>query len=386
MLVLDVSHGASGDMLVSALAGLGADRKRVIDALDGISAVTFRDVEKSGIEAVGFESDYSSEKELYVRLVEVIKGIGLGSEVEYLALSILERLALAEAKAHDVPVDLVHLHEASDCVVDAVAFSVALDDLGLLGEPVYATPCGVSAIASATKIIIEESRIPIIPLSGIEFISGHVHEHDADGVNPHGHGHNHASICQANTHSPELLTPTGAAILSVLSPRTCPQELFEYEGRVGVGSGSMDLDWPNILRAMLPDAVYLLESNLDDCTGEEIGHAMQVLMAEGALDVSTTPLFMKKGRPGYQIQVLTRRPREHSTALMRETGTLGVREHLVSRRVLERECVEDEVNVSGVSEKINYKKTKYTWKPEYEDLKKASEKHGVPVKKIREDK
>ena len=360
MLSLDLSNGAAGDMYVAALAGLGADRERIIDAVSVFGDACFSKINKSGFNALKFEVDYNPGKIGYLELVEAVKSIRLKKEAMDCALGILRVLAEAEAKAHQVGLREVHLHEAADCAVDAVAVAVALESLKMLEATVTATALRLGAVSAAAWEIIKSSSIPVVAPEGLEFMKPHSRE---------------------KPKLPETCTPTGAAITAHLKPVF---HGFKPTGDAGVGAGEMDLDYPNVLKAYLDERVYMLESNIDDATGEEIAHAMGELLDAKALDVSLHNCLMKKGRPGYLLRVLTNDPIRHGRLLMQESGSLGVRWHNVERQVLERHFMTETVDVEGVVEEINVKKTKFTSKPEYGDVAETARRHGLSYKQVGE--
>ncbi|MFC2162969.1 nickel insertion protein, partial [Candidatus Altiarchaeota archaeon] len=246
---------------------------------------------------------------------------------------------------HEVPVEEVHLHEAVDCVVDAVATALALNDLGHIDGIVKATPMGVGDIAPATMHIIVSQEIPVTHFSGRE-----------------------------------VATPTGAAIAAAI--------VDEYTtaiptGAKGNGAGTMKCPYPNIVSAIIPTDKYILETNIDDCTPEQVTYTMEKLITDHALDVHVMPCLMKKGRLGFLIRVLTEHPERHSKAMMRETGTLGVRVDKVGKRVeAARELGKMALDVDGQLMQVGIKRSEYCLKPEYDDVAEAARKSGKPFREI----
>lgn len=213
MMYFDLSSGAAGDMLVASLLDLGADFEFIQAALAPVAGVSRKRVTRAGVKAMKFNVKFSPESRQYADLVKLVKGLNLSRGVESLSLSILEMLARAEARVHETSLTRVHLHEAVDCVVDAVAFSIALEDMGLIGSRVVASPVAVGFIAPATQAVIKANAIPVV--------------HNGFGR--------------------ELFTPTGAAILAAT--------VKEYtnavpDGKVGYGAGSMNLEEPNVVKAV----------------------------------------------------------------------------------------------------------------------------------------
>ena len=346
MIYLDCSSGMSGDMFAAALADLGADQKRIVKALKPIAKVRFRQVKKRGVAAVGFDVGFDPDSHYYVDLVKSVKGLRLGKKTERLALRILRILAEAESKAHDVPLDRVHLHEAVDCTVDAVAAAVALESLGIVEGEVRSSVVSCGMIAPATRLILEEYGIPV------RFVSER-----------------------------EILTPTGAAILAALASGYGE---MRYENP-GIGAASMDLPWPNVLRVSQVWPKVVLESNVDDCTPEHISHMMSSLMDSGALDVHVLPCVMKKGRMGFLVRVLTDEPESHAGIIMAETGSLGVRVVPVeSRHEMRRKTEKIRVRVGGRTEDVRVKFSPLGFKPEFDDLSALAKRHGLTFRQVRE--
>jgi pyridinium-3,5-bisthiocarboxylic acid mononucleotide nickel chelatase len=346
MIYVDCSSGISGDMFASALVGLGADEKRIRKVLRPIAKVGFRRTVKKGVPAFRLDVEFDPKTREYLNLVKSIKRLKLRPKTEGFALRVLKILAQAESEVHDVPLGKVHLHEAADCVVDAIACAVALEDLGLLKETFQSSILSCGLLAPATMRIIEEYGVPV------KFVSER-----------------------------EILTPTGAALIAALS---CEYGNMEYSD-AGIGAGSMNLPWPNILRVAVVRPKVVLESNIDDCTPEHISHMMSALMDDGALDVHVIPCAMKKGRLGFLARVLTERPNEHASVIMAETGTLGVRViPLESRFELPRRMETVTVKVGASSERIRVKFSPIGYKPEFDDVSKAARKHGLSFRQVRE--
>jgi hypothetical protein len=194
----------------------------------------------------------------------------------------------------------------------------------------------------------------------------------------------------------ELTTPTGAALYVNMVDEYCGFQPLLTSKSTGYGAGKMDLDFPNVLRiikgtSMLPtDQVALLETNLDNVSGEILGNLFNKLMEQGALDVSMIPVLMKKNRPGHLLRVIARQQdtEQISEAIIRETGTLGVRVMpYVHRNILEREFILIEFEVSGSKEKISIKVGKIGHEiintaPEYEDARQIAEKMQIPIKEV----
>jgi uncharacterized protein (TIGR00299 family) protein len=346
MIYLDCSAGVSGDMVVGALVDLGADERRIKKVLRPIASVGFKRVRRGGVRALKFNVDFKPKSGEYSGLVKSVKSLKMSRKVEGTALGILRQLAKAESSVHGVPLRRVHLHEAVDCVVDAVATALALEDLSALDSGVVSTPASVGFIAPATFEIIKSAEIPV--------------RHVSDK---------------------EITTPTGAAILSVIAT--------EYvgsvpDGRAGCGAGSMRLSYPNVLKAVEVPEKFILETNVDDCTPEHVSFLLESLMKAKALDVHVIPCLMKKGRLGFLIRVLSDRPEEHSRIMQGETGSLGVRVLPVFKRYeVWRELGAVTVNVDGGLEEVGVKYSEIGCKPEFDDLRKLALKHGLSFREAR---
>jgi uncharacterized protein (DUF111 family) len=231
-------------------------------------------------------------------------------------------------------------------VVDSGAAAVALDDLGIMAETFNSSIVSCGPLAPATQHIIMEYGVPV------RYISGK-----------------------------EILTPTGAALIAALVSGYVDMSYSEC----GVGAGTMNLPWPNVLRIAEVNPKVILESNTDDCTPEHISHMMSSLMAAGALDVHALPCIMKKGRLGFLVRVLTDKPEEHASIIMEETRTLGVRVMPVeSRFELDRETKTVKVRFGGVMEEVRVKYSPLGFKPEFDDLSRVARKHGITFREVRE--
>jgi len=345
MIYLNCSSGISGDMFAGALIALGADAGKITKALRGVAKLQVAKTVRGGVEAVNFQSVFDPASREYVDLVKTIQGMRLKPQTEKTALKILRILAEAESEAHKVPLRKVRLHEAADCVVDAAAAALAIEDLGLWDVAFVSSAVSCGYIAPATMHILRRYGIPV------KFIS-----------------------------DKELVTPTGAAILAAL--------VTEYRqmdcGKYAMGAGSMELPWPNVLGVCLVSEKYVIESNIDDCTPEHISHMMYSLMGAGALDVHVLPCMMKKGRFGFLVRVLTEKPKEHARLMMDETGTLGVRvTQLADRIEAQRQVGKVNVNIAGQQHLIRFKRGPRGCKPEFDDVSSASIKHGMTYRQVR---
>ncbi len=371
---LDCFSGLSGDMLLGALVDVGlpledlrADLARL--PLEGYT-LSARQVTKQHLRGtqVTVEVGHSHHHRGLREVGEIITVAGLPAAVTEPALRIFARLAEAEAKVHGVAVEEVHFHEvgAVDAIVDVVGACIGLHRLGITELSASPLPLGGGWVQAAHGKLPVPAPATVELLRGVPSYGGPVEE--------------------------ELVTPTGAAIVSTLGRGFGPMPPMRLAS-VGWGAGTKDLPHPNLLRLFvgepavkLPEQhLSVIETNVDDLNPEFFEHVMERLFAAGALEVYLTPILMKKSRPGTLVSVLGEPAQVEalSEILFRETSTLGVRVHDVARRCLEREwrAVETEygpvrVKLGRIGDDI------VTAAPEYEECKRLARERGVPVKLV----
>ncbi|HMK53709.1 MAG TPA: nickel pincer cofactor biosynthesis protein LarC [Methanobacteriaceae archaeon] len=376
--------GISGNMVVGALLDLGADLEGTRKVMEhyasqfGKVSIKLKKENKGGISAIHAKISAEDQSTIkYTELSTVLNDIQhdeMPSGAIDLVLKIFKTLAEAEAKVHGTTLEDVHFHEvgAADAVADVIGASYAFYDLGLNSEKVHGLPValggGLKNTAHGMMSIPAPATLEI--LKNVPTIGGPISE--------------------------ELTTPTGAAIYVNVVDEFCQFQPFLNNKNIGYGAGKMDLDFPNVLRiirasSLLPtDRVAVLETNLDNISGEILGNIFHKLMEQGALDVSMIPVLMKKNRPGHLLRVITRQQDCDilSEAIIRETGTLGVRVMpFVHRNILEREIVPVNFNLKGSNEIVHIKVGKIgneiiNATPEYEDARKISEKTQISLKRV----
>jgi len=373
---LDCFSGISGDMLLGALVdvGLAVEDLRTDLAklpLEGYE-VTAERVVKGGL--AGTQVSVKTKREHGHRglsdIVEIINGSTLPPEVTVRARRVFERLAEAEARVHGRSVEEVHFHEvgAVDAIVDIVGACCGLHRLGL--ETVYASalPLGGGWVESA------HGRLPVPAPATVELLHG---------VPAYG-----------GPVEAELVTPTGAAIVTTIASKFGPMPSMTVRA-TGWGAGQRELPHPNLLRVFLGEPttqpleqqLSLIETNLDNMNPELLGHTMERLLEAGALDVFYTPIMMKKSRPATLVSVLAEPSLVSvlSEVLFRETTTLGIRVTEVSRRCLEREWREVETEWGIVRVKIGRLNGEIVnIAPEYEDCARLARENDVPAKVVHE--
>ena len=285
-----------------------------------------------------------------------------------LALRIFEILAEAESKAHNVPVDQVHFHEvgAVDSIVDIVAAAVCLDNLGIR-EVI------VPVLCEGTGTIRCQHGILPVPVPAVANIMN-MHKLPMRIVDAEG----------------EFVTPTGAAIVAaVRTSGTLPKD-FSVE-KVGIGAGKRNYERPGILRAMMirdlsdeKDTIWKLETNIDDCSGEVLGYVMGQLFEAGARDVHYGPVFMKKNRPAWQLNVICSKEDidrlEH--IIFRETTTIGIRRMEMERTVLKREEKTIVTPLGEAQVKVCEARGVKRFYPEYESAAQLAEKNQTPFSQV----
>jgi len=299
----------------------------------------------------------------------IIRQSDLSESAKEKALLIFRRLAEAEAKAHGTDINQVHFHEvgAVDAIVDITAAVVGLELLGV--ERILCSPV---AVGSGT-VRCEHGTIPVPAPGTAALLEGvPIAECDEPG---------------------ELLTPTGAAILTSLAERFGPMPSMRLVG-CGYGAGTREgKTRPNLLRVFvgesLPasqaDEVTVLEANLDDATGETIGHAIDRLLRAGALEAFCTPVIMKKGRPGVLLTVLCEPQKafDLQRVLFAETPTFGIRRYNALRCKLQRHWQEVQTEYGTVRIKVGSLDGQVvSASPEYEDCRLLAEQKGAPLRHI----
>ena len=303
-------------------------------------------------------------------ILDRIRRSRLDGEVKATACRIFGRLAEAEAQVHGLPPEEVHLHEvgALDAVVDIVGAVVGLRLLGV--EKVYS-----SVLRDGTGYMkCAHGRYPV-PAPGVLALCRDV------------------PLEQSEVRA-ELITPTGAAIITTLAASYGPAPAFRQE-RVGYGAGRRELaEQPNLLRlrlgqtaqAIQQDRAVLVEANIDDMNPEVYGYLSERLLEQGVRDVFLTSIQMKKGRPGTLLSVLAGEEQLDAVValLLAETTTLGVRYHQVERRKLERESLTVQTPFGPVRVKVGILGDQRRYAPEYEDCARLARQHQVPLLQIYE--
>ena len=384
--------GVSGDMLLCSLVDLGADKIKIIKGIRSIEKflpnskilnLDFNKVKKHGIESTELVLDISEDvherkgNDIKKAIINSISVLRLSEHAKKFAESCIDTLITSESKIHGVSEDSVHFHEASsiDTLIDIVGVAIALDDLALFSEKIICMPISVGGgtvkfshgiMSNPASAVLE-----ILKNSGLSIQGGQVKD--------------------------ELTTPTGACILVNLSKHSSEFYPKMAINSIGYGSGRKSFEtFSNVLKIVRGteqnhfdmDTVHVLETNVDDVSGEILGNLIEKIMSKGAKDVSIYHGITKKGRPTNLVSVICDNTHMHEImdVLISETGTLGIRVSLSERFTVPRTTKETTIHLEGIDFKIHYKistfKGKSNFKIEFDDLKHLSDILDKPIKQI----
>jgi hypothetical protein len=373
---LDCPSGISGDMTLGALVDAGVPLERLNEAIGSLGLPNVKllaqEVKKHGFRATQVTVEHEPEdKHRHLHhITAMIDGSRLTPAQKDIARRIFQRLAEVEAKVHGTTVEKVHFHEvgAVDSIADIVGAAVGWDLLGAERLVVSPIPTGTGRITIAHG----ECNIPA-PATA-ELLRG-------------------IPLAVSDVQA-ELTTPTGAAIVATLAEGFGPPPAMTIE-RIGYGAGQRDLpQQANVLRllvgetsdaAQTGDTVWVLETNLDDTSGEVIGHCLAQLWDAGALDVYTTAIQMKKNRPGVKLSILCHMEKIAAleAIVFRETGTLGIRRWPAARHVLPREMRQVATAWGPVDGKLGrLDDGSVHFAPEYESCRRIAAEHRVPLREV----
>jgi uncharacterized protein (TIGR00299 family) protein len=395
ILVIDCNaSGVAGDMLLGALLDLGANVERVISAIKTLEApeygykhidiyideVTRGEFRATQIDVTSQEAEKRHGSELVTIVEKAAANIYMSDKARKFASKVIHTLIEAESELHKTSFEDTHLHEVAlvDTAAEIIGCAVALDDLHLFEAKIYSTPLAVgggvfkfshgivSAPAPATLAILQSKNFP--------FHGGPIEN--------------------------ELATPTGTSLLVNLVDEANKFYPSLIPLRVGYGAGTKEYpELPAVLRltlgkaadeGLIRDDIAVLETNIDDASGEVLGYAVDRLLSEGAKDVSIIPVYTKKNRPAHIIKVIAdQKDIAHlSDVLIAETGTLGVRVYYCERHIINRELLMVDLSVMGNKETVRVKVSKNAQgeiiriKPEFEDLKRLAEKTKKPLREL----
>lgn len=377
ILYFDCSSGISGNMTLGALTEIIGDENYLIEELkklniDGYKIEISKKV-KNGITGtyvdviLAHKHEHHHEHRNLNDINKIIENSLLSDEVKNLAKRIFLRVAKAESKVHNKTLEEVHFHEvgAIDSIVDIVGTAILINKINpdKIISSIVNDGYGFIDCSHGTMSVPVPATSEIFASSNVKF-----RQIDIDT---------------------ELVTPTGAAIIAELSTDFTILPAIVTE-KIGWGTGSKDLKIPNVLKVYYGEIqesnedFVVMETNVDDCTGEILGYTLEKLFESGALDVFYTPIFMKKGRPAYKLTVACRKKDmlNLQNIIFKETTTIGIRYRFESRTELKREFIEINTKYGKIKAKkvVNNGET-YVY-PEYESMKKIASKNNIPLKEL----
>lgn len=400
-LYLECYSGISGDMTVAALLDLGADREVLKESLKSLPVGGFRTeitrVKKSGLDACDFSvileqdnhdhdmeylhgseksytghheythsHEYPHEHRGMKEITEIIQKSEMTARAKKMAMRVFGILAQAESKAHGVPVEEVHFHEvgAVDSIVDIAAIAICMDNLDISNVIVPVLYEGTGFIRC------QHGQIPV-PVPAVTHIA-----------------ETHKLKLKITDIQGELVTPTGAAVVAAFRTSDRLPEDFTIL-KTGIGAGKRQYRCPGILRAMLirettdlqiKDIIWKLETDMDDCGGEMMGHVMNLLMANGAREVHYTPIYTKKNRPAYTLTVICKESEREKleNLIFSETTTIGIRRVEMERTILQREIQKKDTPVgTAIVKACTLPDGNIRYYPEYENVAELAERNQL---------
>jgi len=383
--------GISGDMLLCSLVDLGADKNQIVEGIkkiekflpdSKINKIDFQKIQKNGIEStelileIGEKISERKGVEIKNAIINSVNELQLSDKARSFAESCINSLISSESKIHGISEDSVHFHEASsiDTLIDIVGVTIACEKLKLFEEKIVCLPVSVgsgtvnfshgtmSNPASAVLQIFKNSNLTI----------------------------------KGNNANEELTTPTGACILVNLTDNSVEYYPSMNISSIGYGAGQKNFEsFSNVLKIVQGnqrktemDTVKILETNVDDVSGEILGYLIEKIMKVGAKDISIYPGITKKGRPTNLISIMCDDEKIGTITdiLVLETGTLGIRILDSNRLIVSRTNHSFSLTFEGKSFEINYKKSTYKgkthFKIEFEDLKNISETLDKPIRDV----
>ena len=383
--------GISGDMLLCSLVDLGADKNQIVEGIkkiekflpdSKINKIDFQKIQKNGIESteliLEIDEKISERKGVEIKnaIINSVNELQLSDKARSFAESCINSLISSESKIHGISEDSVHFHEASsiDTLIDIVGVTIACEKLKFFEEKIVCLPVSVG--------------------SGTVSFSHGTMSNPASAVLQIFKNSN--LIIKGNNANEELTTPTGACILVNLTDNSVEHYPSMNISSIGYGAGQKNFElFSNVLKIvqgnqgkMEMDSVKILETNVDDVSGEILGYLIEKIMKVGAKDISIYPGITKKGRPTNLISVMCDDEKIETITdiLVLETGTLGVRISDSNRLIVSRINHSFSLTFEGKSFEINYKKSTYKekthFKIEFEDLKNISETLDKPIRDV----
>ena len=374
----DCFSGISGDMALGALVDAGCSVEHLRSELRGLQVpgweLSAEKVWKNGMAAthVKVKTEDQQKHRSLSAILEILEQSHLAPQVRERAAAIFTKLGEAEARVHDVPLEKIHFHEvgAVDAIVDIVGACIGFHFLG--AEKFACSPLNVGG--GTAKMA--HGVLPVPAPATANLLQG--------------------KPTYSNGVQKELVTPTGAAIVATLCDSFGPQPPMSVSA-IGYGAGTADLEGqPNVLRIMFGEAaekivpgfdeeIAVIEANLDDMNPQIYGYFLERALAAGALDVYTTPVQMKKNRPGMLLTVLCKPQETNSlmSLIFAETTTFGARTYRAQRRTLPREFVSVATDYGDVRVKISRVNGRILHvAPEFDDCRKLAAEKNVPLQRV----
>ena len=380
----DCFSGISGDMTVGALLDAGLEIETLEKELNklGLSGyqLEVNKVVKKGISATQFKVKIKEEgvERRFKDILDIFEKSKLNEEIKKETKKIFFNIAQAESKIHRKDIDKIHFHEIGglDSIIDITSAVIGIKTLGI--EEIYssALPVGKGFVKCAHGVIPVPAPATLELLKNIPTYSGGIES--------------------------EMITPTGAAIISTLAKSFGERPLMKIE-RIGYGAGEKEFSIPNLLRVSIgekilkdenlkdgyvSDEAMLIETNIDDMNLEFYDYIMEQLFSQGALDVFLTPIQMKKNRPAHMLSIIVyeQNLKEILEVLFSEATTLGVRIREIKRLRLAQQNFIAETKYGKIRVKVGIFKGKIkNIAPEYEDCKKMAKQLQVPLKEVYEE-
>lgn len=371
----DCFSGISGDMFLSALIHAGLSQETLQTELEKLALAPFDlDISattRQGLSAVQLKVTSKANQQLRTLpdLLAILHKSSLTDDITRPAASVFQTLAEAEAKVHGIDINRVHFHEigALDTIIDVVGVVIGLHHLGITRLIASPLPLGRGFVDCA------HGRLPLPAPAVCELL--------------------HGIPVYGIQHTQELVTPTGAALLKVLADQfgSMPPMTITATG-YGAGSHTLTDDQPNLLRLMVGTSreadesqrILIIETNLDDWSPEGFPYLCELLLARGALDVNITAIQMKKGRPGFRLQVISS-PTHGQTikeTILSETTAIGLHFREEERLTLERELIKVSTPWGEIGAKRVITSTGPVIYPEYEECRKVAAQQQIPLQQV----
>ena len=380
----DCFSGISGDMTVGALLDAGLKIETLEKELKKLGLTGYqlevKKVVKKGISATKFKVKIKEEgvERRFKDILTILEKSKLSEEIKKETKKIFFNIAQAESKIHQKDIDRIHFHEIGglDSIIDITSAVIGIKTLGIEEIHSSALPVGKGFVKCAHGVMPVPAPATLELLKNIPTYSGGIES--------------------------EMITPTGAAIIGTLAKSFGERPLMKIE-RIGYGAGEKEFSIPNLLRVSIgekilkdenlkdgyiSDEAVLIETNIDDMNPEFYDYIMDQLFSQGALDVFLTPIQMKKNRPAHMLSIIVYEQdlKEILEVLFSESTTLGVRIREIKRLRLAQQNFIAETKYGKIRVKVGiFKGEIKNIAPEYEDCKKMTKQHQVPLKEVYEE-